>query len=79
MELRKKNQHLKIKDTIPATLKQYFFTDKPVPNLLQEYDAVGFDADNCFVKYNVVALSRLIIKEYLADLHENFDYPVEVT
>ena len=40
------------KDTIPAEVKKYFFQNKTPPNLLNDYDAIGFDADHCFVKYN---------------------------
>ena len=42
-----------VKDTIPANLKRYIFTDKSKPNLLTDYDVLGFDADHCIVKYNV--------------------------
>jgi len=42
-----------VKDTIPADLKRYIFTDKSKPNLLTDYDVLGFDADHCIVKYNV--------------------------
>jgi hypothetical protein len=41
------------KDTVPAYLKRYIFTDKSKPNLLTDYDVLGFDADHCVVKYNV--------------------------
>ena len=42
-----------LKDTIPSDLKRYIFTDKTMPNLLTDYDVLGFDADHCIVKYNV--------------------------
>ena len=43
----------KIKDTIPPEIKQCYFTDRVKPNLLEDYDVIGFDVDHCLVKYNV--------------------------
>ena len=40
-------------DPIPKSIKELFFKDKHPPNLSQDYDAIGFDADHCMVKYNV--------------------------
>ena len=40
------------KDTIPKSLKKYFFTAKQMPNIL-DYDAIGFDVDHCLAKFNV--------------------------
>lgn len=40
-------------DPIPPSVKKHFFKDKSVPNLSKNYDAIGFDADMCLVKYNV--------------------------
>ncbi len=40
-------------DTVPNDIKQYFFTNKSMPNLIKDYDVLGFDADHCIVKYNV--------------------------
>ena len=41
------------KDSVPASLKSHFFSDKTVPNFLEDYDCIGFDLDHCLVKYNV--------------------------
>jgi len=41
-----------------------------MPNLSREYDAIGFDVDNCIVKYNLSNLTRLLIETELKDLHE---------
>jgi hypothetical protein len=43
-------------DTIPPDIKKHYFTDKEIPDLVKEYDVIGFDADHCLVKYNVDAL-----------------------
>ena len=47
-------------DTIPPKLKQIFFKDKSVPNLIRDYHVVGFDADHCLVKYNIRKLCELM-------------------
>jgi hypothetical protein len=66
-------------DTIPESLKPYFFTDKSMPNL-ENYDAIGFDVDHCFVKYNVTQLAKHLIQNFLDDLQDNFEgYPAETT
>ena len=49
------------KDTIPAEVKQYFYQGVEPPNLL-DYDAIGFDADHCFVKYHNRELVSFLIK-----------------
>lgn len=61
-------------DPIPPEVKQYFFKDRQPPNLLTDYDVLGFDADHCLVKYNVRAVVELLIKCELEDLHE-LSYP----
>jgi hypothetical protein len=52
-------------DPIPPSLKHIFTKDKP--NLI-DYDAIGFDADHCMVKYNVQEVTKLLIKIQLKDL-----------
>jgi len=49
-----------------------------VPNLSKEYDAIGFDADHCLVKYNIKAVTSLLVKVELDDLHQKHNYPKEV-
>lgn len=61
-------------DPIPGSIKKWFWTDKEQPNL-DEYDAIGFDADHTFVKYNVIATMQLLVKVHLEDLVKNCDYP----
>jgi hypothetical protein len=46
-----------------------------MPNLIQDFDCIGFDMDHTLVKYDVKALSRLIVETYLIELHEKFKYP----
>lgn len=43
-------------------MKKHFFTSMQPPNLLTDYDAVGFDADHCLVKYNNVELVKFLVK-----------------
>ena len=47
------NPETKKIDTIPPSVKKFFYTDQGVPNFTKDYDAIGFDADHCFVKYNI--------------------------
>ena len=66
--------------TIPTMMKQYFFEGKKAPDLLKEYDVIGFEADHCLVKYNVDEVAKLAVGAYLKGLHEKFPeyYPEEV-
>jgi len=53
-----------------------------MPDILDEmgegYDAVGFDADHCLVKYNLHNFHRLIIRTGLEDMKKNLGYPEEI-
>jgi hypothetical protein len=40
---------------------------------------LGFDADHCIVKYNIVNLTRLIVRITANDLYNLYGYPVEIT
>jgi len=33
-----------------------------VPDLIKDYDVIGFDADHCLVKYNVKNLMTFVAK-----------------
>ena len=44
----------------------------------KDYDAIGFDADHCLVKYNVKNLTKLIVGVFLKELHEYSGYPEEI-
>ena len=65
-------------DPIPPSIKQHFYTSITPPNLTTDYDAIGFDADHCFVKYKVTNLLKLLVTVKLKDMHENSDYPKEI-
>jgi hypothetical protein len=69
---------LSSKDTIPPRVKEAFFKRKSVPNLMEDYHVLGFDAD-FLVKYNDKNLANLIATVYLEELHLNYDYPQIVT
>ena len=56
-------------DTIPASLKKQFFADKEPPNLITDYDAIGFSVDHCLVKYNLKELTEELVKTHLVELH----------
>jgi hypothetical protein len=46
---------------------------------MTDYDAVGFEADHCLVKYNVKKVTELIVDSFLKDLCSNFKgYPAEM-
>jgi hypothetical protein len=64
-------------DTVPAELKQWFWTDKNPPYLM-DYDAIGFDIDHCLVKYNNLTLGMDVITAYLKALVVDKGYPPEV-
>lgn len=65
-------------DPIPEILKPHFFEDKTVPDLVKDYDVIGFDTDNTLVKYNIKNLARLLIESYLTELNESFGYPASI-
>ena len=65
-------------DSIPPSLKAHFFKDVAPPNLSKDYDAIGFDADHCLVKYNVKELTKLLVPHLLRDLHECEGWPEEI-
>jgi hypothetical protein len=49
-----------------------FANGKEVPDLTADYHAIGFDT--CLVNYTP-EMKRLVIKSFLQDLVDNFDYP----
>ena len=54
------------------------FADKSVPDLLEEFDVLGFDADHCMVKYHMPNLTRLLCRITANDLVVQCGYPEEV-
>jgi hypothetical protein len=66
------------KDPVPLSIKPYYFGGRPIPNILSEYGAVGFDLDS-FVRYDVNKVTQLIVSAHLNDLLTNFEgYPKEM-
>ena len=63
---------------MPSELKDLFFPGVSKPDLVEEYDVLGFDADHCIVKYNIEPLCRLMMKGMSADLVEMAGYPPEL-
>jgi hypothetical protein len=51
---------------------------KEAPNLLDDYDAIGFEADHCLVKYNALEVTNLVVEGTLAEMREAFSYPPEI-
>jgi hypothetical protein len=50
-----------------------------MPNLNEDYDVIGFDADHCLVKYDIVELTKLIVDTHLKRLTEDYEgYPKEI-
>ena len=54
------------------------FADKSPPDLVREYDVLGFDADHCIVKYNIPALTTLLVKITAEDLVKKKGYPEQL-
>jgi hypothetical protein len=65
-------------DPIPPSIKQHFYNGISPPNLSTDYDAIGFDADHCFVKYKVTALLKHLVTLKLKDMHEYSGYPEQI-
>jgi hypothetical protein len=65
-------------DTLSAEIKEQYFPGKRMPNLAAEYDAIGFEASHCLVRYNIDEFARLIITIFLHDLVTVFNYPKEI-
>ena len=65
-------------DPIPPSVKKHFFTGVEMPNFTKDYDAIGFDADHCLVKYNVQEIFRLTIRSQMDDWHKHEGYPEEI-
>ncbi len=57
-----------IRETIPAEIKRHFFKNVSPPNLIEDYDVIGFDADHCMVKYKIKPLVEILVREELDDL-----------
>ena len=65
-------------DTIPESVKSFFFSDIKMPDLVRDYDIIGFDADHSLIKYKLRPTQELLIESVLNDLVNAFDYPAEI-
>ena len=69
----------KIIDTVPEQLKSFFFSNRKPPEILQEYDCIGFDADHCVIKYKTKEmLDTLILGSLDALVNDYKGYPKEL-
>ena len=68
-----------LQDTVPQTIKSFFWNEKDPPNLMADYDAIGFDMENCFIKYHTYEMVRMLVKTMLQSLVEDFTgYPKDI-
>lgn len=53
---------------------------EPAPKLrpLEDYIAIGFDADLCIIKYELRELTRITYESICKSLCDNFKYPAEI-
>ena len=51
-------------DPIPREVKMDFFTDKTMPDLINDYDAIGFDVEHTLVKFNQIEMNKHLIKAH---------------
>ncbi len=65
-------------DTIPGQIKAKYFGGKKKPDLLDDYDVVGFDADHSLLNFKEEEVIKLLVKCYLDDLFKEFGYPEEI-
>ena len=50
-----------------------------MPDLIKDYDAIGFDTENCLIKYNVEEMIKVIVYDLLDAFHKHLDgYPIEI-
>jgi hypothetical protein len=56
-------------------LKHHYFTDRNPPDLVADYDVVGFSVDHCLAKFNVKELTKLIVECHLEELSKIEGYP----
>ena len=52
------NDKKEARDTIHFNLKKQYYKGKLPPFLPKEYDALGFDVDNCMVEYHFETVVR---------------------
>jgi hypothetical protein len=68
-----------IVDPIPERLKPMFFANQLPPDILKDYDCIGFDADHCIIKYKTAEmLDTLIVGSLNALLADYKGYPEDI-
>ena len=63
---------------MPPEVKELFYPGVEKPDLAADYDVLGFDADHCLVKYNIIPLCMLMKKGMADDLVKEGGYPEEL-
>ena len=46
--------------------------------MVGEYDIIGFDLENCLIKFDNQALTRLLIEISLQELVNSYNYPTKI-
>jgi hypothetical protein len=50
-----------------------------MPDLVKDYDVIGFDMDSSIISYNTLEMVKLLVQSYLKSLHQDVEgYPQEV-
>ena len=52
--------------------------NKSIPDLLKDYNAVGFDFEHCLVNFNMVEMAKLVVTIHFKELARNYKYPKEL-
>lgn len=65
-------------DPIPPSMKEHYFQGLKMPNLSEDYDAIGFNVDHCLATYNIKEMARTIIRHDLEYLHQVCGWPKEI-
>jgi hypothetical protein len=55
-------------DPIPEEIKDKYYKSRRLPNMLDDYDVIGFSVEHSLVKFNVRELTKLFISEHLKAL-----------
>jgi hypothetical protein len=64
-------------DPLPEEIKENYYKSRELPNLLDDFDAIGFSVEHTLVKFNVLELTKLFVIEHLKALVP-LGYPKEI-
>ena len=56
-------------ESVPVEVKPWFYAERHPPNIIKDYDAIGFDMDHCLAKFNIDELTKHVVHLYLEELH----------